>query len=340
MNDLVPVSELFTINYGNSLELINMEQCHSTDPQAIPFVSRTESNNGISAFVEREYDIITNPAHTLSVAVGGSVLSTFYQPLPYYTGFHVLVLSPKQSMTILEMLCYAKLINSNKYKYNYGRQANKTLKDIFVPSEISTAISNKMILHFEGVIKSMSGQCIFSGSDKDLSVHNKKIDNNLVKVKDLFDVVYGVNLELVNLTQCKSTDINSIPFISRTENNNGVSAFVEQEIDIEPNPAHTLSVAGGGSVLSTFYQPIPYYSGRDVYILLPKQKMKIVEMLFYANCFRLNKYKYNYGRQANKTLKDIFLPSRMDNEFIYNIELRYMKTIDLMNQYVKTIIGK
>ena len=161
MNKLTPVSELFTVNYGNSLELINMEQCRSTDPQAVPFVSRTENNNGISAFVEQKLDIEPNPAHTLSVAVGGSVLSTFYQPLPYYTGFHVLVLSPKKHMSALEMLCYAKLINANRYKYNYGRQANKTLKDILIPSEISTALFNKTTLYFEDAIKSMSGQYIF-----------------------------------------------------------------------------------------------------------------------------------------------------------------------------------
>ncbi len=138
--------------------------------------------------------------------------------------------------------------------------------------------------------------------------------NNLVKVSDLFNVIYGVNLELVNLTQCKSTGKNAVPFVSRTENNNGVSAFVEMELDIEPNPAHTLSVAGGGSVLSTFYQVFPYYSGRDLYVLVPKRKMSIIEMLFYAKCISANKYKYNYGRQANKTLKNILIPSQIPAE--------------------------
>jgi hypothetical protein len=340
MRNLVPVSKLFNVNYGNSLELINLEQCQSTDPHAIPFVSRTENNNGISAFVEREYYIDTNPGHTLSVAVGGSVLSTFYQPLPYYTGFHVLVLSPKQNMGVLEMLCYAKLINANKYKYNYGRQANKTLKDILIPSKISTALCNKIISCFENAIRSMSRQYVFSKEDKSMLTNNHNMDNSLLKVKDLFNVVYGVNLELVNMTPCNSTDINSIPFVSRTENNNGISAFVEHEVDVEPNPAHTLSVAGGGSVLSTFYQPLPYYSGRDIYVLIPKRKMKIVEMIFYANCIEVNKYKYNYGRQANKTLKDILLPSNIDNNFINNAELKYNKNIDLMKQYIKTLIKK
>jgi hypothetical protein len=138
--------------------------------------------------------------------------------------------------------------------------------------------------------------------------------NKLVKVSDLFNVIYGVNLELVNLTQCKSTDKKAVPFVSRTENNNGISAYVETELDVEPNPAHTLSVAGGGSVLSTFYQKFPYYSGRDLYVLVPKIKMSVVEMLFYAKCISANKYKYNYGRQANKTLKNILIPSQIPEE--------------------------
>jgi hypothetical protein len=337
MNNLVPISELFNVSYGNSLELINMKQCQSTDPHAVPFVSRTENNNGISAFVEQEIDIEPNPAHTLTVAVGGSVLSTFYQPLPYYTGFHVLVLSPQKEMHTIKMLCYAKFINTNKYKYNYGRQANKTLKDILIPDEIPSALLDKMTSCFQNYVKSMSGQYVFSSEKAKSFEYNQNTKNNLVKVNDLFNVVYGVNLELVNLIQCKSTDIDSIPFVSRTENNNGISAFVEQEIDIAPNPAHTLSVAGGGSVLSTFYQPIPYYSGRDIYILIPKYKMDVFGMIFYANCIKVNRYKYNYGRQANKTLKNILLPPEINKEFTNSIRLKYMTGIFLMKKYINKI---
>ena len=129
----VRVSDLFNISYGNSLELIKLEQCLPMEEGAIPFVSRTEKNNGISAFVYEQLDIEPNPAHTLSVAVSGSVLSAFYQPLPYYTGFHVLILHPKTKMSTTKMLYYSKLISANKYKYNFGRQANRTLKDILIP---------------------------------------------------------------------------------------------------------------------------------------------------------------------------------------------------------------
>lgn len=124
------------------------------------------------------------------------------------------------------------------------------------------------------------------------------------KLSDIFNCWYGVNLELINCHVSKE----GIPFVSRTSNNNGVVARVELFPDIEPNPAHTLSLAGGGSVLSCFYQDEEYYSGRDLFILSPKEPMTKNEMLLYSYIISSNKYKYNYGRQANKTFRDLILP--------------------------------
>ncbi len=121
----------------------------------------------------------------------------------------------------------------------------------------------------------------------------------------IFDIKYGVNLELSNIEQNK----NGIPFVSRTGNNNGVSANVSLIEGVEPNPGNTISVAGGGSVMSSFLQKKPYYSGRDLYYLKPKTKLTDNEMLYYCMCLRANKYRYSYGRQANKTLDTLLVPS-------------------------------
>lgn len=141
------------------------------------------------------------------------------------------------------------------------------------------------------------------------------ISMTLVKVSDIFDVKYGVNLELINLQERPAKSIDSINFVSRTEKNNGISAFVLRETNITPNQAMTISVAGGGSVLSTFLQKEEYYSGRDVYILTPKKIYTETELLFYVYCIRKNKYRYNYGRQANKTLRDLIIPAKMPAEW-------------------------
>lgn len=127
----------------------------------------------------------------------------------------------------------------------------------------------------------------------------------MIKVSELFDVKYGVNLELNALTQAKE----GINFVSRTSKDNGVSAKVEVVEGVEPLPAGTISVAAGGSVMEAFLQLTPYYSGRDLFYLTPKQELSNEIKLYYCACLRHNKFKYSFGRQANATLADILIPS-------------------------------
>ncbi len=100
----------------------------------------------------------------------------------------------------------------------------------------------------------------------------------MVELRDIFDIKYGVNLELNKLNQVSE----GLNFVSRTSKNNGVSAQVEAIEGVEPIPAGTITVAGGGSVLETFLQSTPYYSGRDLYYLTPKTLMTDAEKLFYC----------------------------------------------------------
>ena len=128
---------------------------------------------------------------------------------------------------------------------------------------------------------------------------------NLVSLSSLFYVQYGVNLELNAMTP----DPDGIAFVGRSERNNGITGRVKKLPNVTPLPAGTLTVAGGGSVLATFVQMEPYYSGRDLYYLTPRVPMTLSQKVYYAVCIRANRYRYNYGRQANRTLKDIEVPS-------------------------------
>ena len=63
----------------------------------------------------------------------------------------------------------------------------------------------------------------------------------MVKVSDLFEVVYGTNLELNSL----EFDPEGINFVSRTAQNNGVSAKVKPVDGLDPTEAGVLTVTGG-----------------------------------------------------------------------------------------------
>jgi len=128
----------------------------------------------------------------------------------------------------------------------------------------------------------------------------------MVPLSQYFDVLYGVNLELVNQT----IDSHGINFVARTSKKNGVVARVKVVPNVTPNPANTISVAGGSSsVMESFLQKEPYYSGRDLFYLKPKIELSDRQLLFYCMCLKANKHKFGYGRQANRTLAELQIPS-------------------------------
>lgn len=126
------VSELFDIGYGHSLELNRLTQTSQGD--GIAFVSRKMRDNGIVAYVKPVSGVSPAPAGELSCALSGNgVLSTFIQEQPFYTGFHIARLSPKFSMSTPQLLFFCVCVKANRYRYSYGRQANRTLRDLVVP---------------------------------------------------------------------------------------------------------------------------------------------------------------------------------------------------------------
>lgn len=153
----------------------------------------------------------------------------------------------------------------------------------------------------EDYIKSLHSKPLTTQNDMHIASFDTT-DWKEFEVQELFNVVYGVNLELVNCIETNKNDPEAVAFVSRTESNNGVSAFVKPVPGVEPQPADTITVAGGGSVLATFLQTQPFYSGRDLYLLYPKESIPHKAKLFIVTVIKANKYRYNYGRQANVTL--------------------------------------
>lgn len=150
------------------------------------------------------------------------------------------------------------------------------------------------------------------------------------KINEIFEVKYGINMELNACTIADDDDDDAVNFVARTESNNGVSAKVKPVDGKDPQPAGIITCAGGGSVLSTFLQEEPFYSGRDLYLLIPLQPMSKLAKLFCITVIKANKYRYSYGRQANVTLPFLELMLPVDSEgnpdFLY-MEA-YMKTLN------------
>ncbi|MDR2526907.1 MAG: restriction endonuclease subunit S [Rickettsiales bacterium] len=272
------IKDYFDVSYGNSLSFAEMEEI----ADGIPFVSRTDKNNGISGIVKEIESIKPNPANTISVAVSGTILESFLQKESYYTGYHILILKPKLDFTDIELLFYCMCIRANNYKYSYGRQANKTLRDIVIPNrnEIPQWV-------YETEIKKPIKEAII---DKEIELNTDRWRE--FKVSNLFEIDKGKENTISNLEK------GDMPLVSASEYNNGVLNFVESGKMLFNKK---ITVAGNGSVGETFYQNGNFYATSDVNILIPKfENFNPYIALFFCVIFRSEKYRYNYGRKWGK----------------------------------------
>ncbi len=71
----INITKIFDVSYGNKLDMCQMTPCGD----GIPFVTRTATNNGVGGIVEPVEGVVAYPAGSLSIALGGSIGSTFLQ---------------------------------------------------------------------------------------------------------------------------------------------------------------------------------------------------------------------------------------------------------------------
>ena len=132
--DVVPLNSIFEISRGNKFDFNKMVKA-SMGEDSVAFIRRSGEKNGLIAFVEEIEDIEPYESGLITVALGGSALSSFVQPWPFYTAQNIAVLYPRFDMSLDMKLYYCLCIEANRFRYStYGREANRTLHTIEIPA--------------------------------------------------------------------------------------------------------------------------------------------------------------------------------------------------------------
>jgi len=280
-------SDIF--NFQRGKRLIEADQVEGE----IAYISSTKMNNGVSAYIAPP-DFMTIYNNRLTLSNSGSVGYCFYHNYDFVASDHVTVVWIKEESVSLtrNIALYLKpIIESMRYKYNFGREINDERLErerILLP-----AIGNNpdwlfMDNYIQKIKDNIKWFKILALNNEISTFSEKKWGE--FQMDYLFNFKKGKRLVKADMQPGKTN------FIGAISTNNGIRQLIDEE------PLHNgecITVNYNGSVGEAFYQENPFWASDDVNVLYPKNWWKINRYIamFLITVIKENRYLYSYGRK-------------------------------------------
>jgi Type I restriction modification DNA specificity domain len=273
---MTAVSSLFHIHKGHQLALNRVEQV-SGPQEGVAYVARSHRNNGITAWVREIPNIAPAQPGDISVCLRSRnhSLAAFVQPRPFYTTYHVAILTPKIPMTLQEKLWWCLCIRANRFRFHFGRQANRTIGSLDLPDAVPEWARELELPEHKG---SDAGEAAVVNTN----------EWQTFSLPNLFHLRVGEHAVRRDLER------GSTPLVTASAWNNGISAHIADEGDW---PGGQITVANNGSIGAAFYQPRPFSASRDVTVLDPKFPLTKAAALFVCTVLGKESALFNYARK-------------------------------------------
>lgn len=321
---------LFDVSYGNKFDFNKMIESEKMD---VAFVSRSASNNGVKGWVEIRDDIEPYPANCLTVALGGSIGSTFVQPKQFYTGQNVAVLMDKENgrkLSVEEKLYVSMLIKKEcDCRYiAFGRELNKHIKKDFtikLPSNNGEIDWDTFNTISKGILKDV--QVISYNRLQSFSDIKKW---KKFKVSELFFTTPKGNLPRGKVhSKDNLVDGEDYFYVGAKKRNNGIMyrcGYCEEQIS--KGNCIIFICNGQGSVGYTNYMDVDFMASGDV-ALGYNEHLNKYNALFLVTLFDRERFKYSFGRKWGKYLSEteIPLPAKKDGTPDWDYMEKYIKSI-------------
>lgn len=340
MNELnwkeLNVNTIFDISYGNKLDMCQMEEMSD----GIPFITRTATNNGIGGYVKIVDYAKPYPAGCLTVALGGSIGSTFLQNRDFYTSQNVAVLQPKQKLSNEVLLFIATLIQkeSNKRFIAFGRELNRHIKNNFTIKLPTIKQSGIFVADWEMIENYIKESIIPLLPSKSKEIWERKYRNKPIYAADIElhskewrDFTYDNIFSIIKGKRLTSYDMETgdYAYIGATDSNNGVTAYIGNTEHI--HSGNKITVSYNGSIAEAFYQSDDFWATDDVNVLsLKNHQLNKYIAMFLITLIEKEKYRFNYGRKWKKEIMQqsiIKLPIQSNGSPDWEFMENYIKSL-------------
>lgn len=278
------------------------------------FIGRTRENYGLQGFVEK-LQTEPNNENTISVSQIGAVHAQIRKN-KWYSSQNIFVLTPKSSR-LINLLVVTSI---DKILVNYGGYSSyptlQTLKEhiITLPEkngEIDFDFMEAYVRELEEErVRELSAYLKVSGLDNyELSEEEKQAINKLDTIKfEKFnlEMLFGKSTRGKRLKSAERVNGN-LPFVTAGETDEGISAFIGNNVDIFEKNTTTIDMFGSAKYRN--YQ----YGGDDHVAIVHTEKLPMNAAIFVTSAIHKVSHngQFDYGRNfyaKDADALDILLP--------------------------------
>ena len=322
------LEDIFTIDPGVRLTTANMTMGKR------PFIGATDSNNGITAFVDNTNKSLDS--NVLGVNYNGSVVENFYHPYEAIFSDDVKRLHLKEVENNKYICLFIKQsLLKQKAKYQYGYKFNgermkrqyimlpstpKGTPDYTFMEEYMRQKEQTILAKYKAHISNVLDNQSVIGGGKSSNVNWKEF-----YFTDVFtEIQRGKRLKRADHSNGK------MPYVSSTALCNGVDGFVgnTESVNIFSN---CITIANSGSVGSAFFHSYEFVASDHVTKLQNKEVSKYAYLFMLPIINRLAE-KYSFNREINdKRIKRerFVLPATPEGTPNFAYMDAYMRNIEL-----------
>lgn len=337
------MDEIFDIRATKSSidkkKLVNLEG-------AIPYITRSDKNNGIDMFIGEQPDYKKDEGNVLTIGLDTQTI--FYQPMPFYTGQNIQVIRhSRMNRYNAAFLIVAIKILLQKFNWGGNGATLTRLKrsKVFLPINDQREIDwefmeeymcRKETLLLKPAVERLCKRLI----DKEISGGGKLFSTQWKPFcfTDVFtEIQRGKRLKKADHTE------GAIPYVSSTALNNGVDGFVGNEGSVRKFE-DCITIANSGSVGSAFFHQYEFVASDHVTQLKRKGLDKYAYLFMVPIINRLSE-KYSFNREINDERikrEKLLLPVNKEGEIDFAFMSSFMQEVeaDILKTTLKVFKGR
>lgn len=296
--------------------------------KGIPYITRTNLNNGLYSTVQKDVKYKINPK--FSISLGAENATYFVQPFEFITGNKMYYYTKEGlSLNTLKFLtiCLNKSLANCGFGYGLGLTGSRSDKRKFMlpinsKGEPDYEFMEKYIIESETKRKIQYKEHVKNRVEKlQIRITTEKKWKDFF-IEEIADIHSGRDIYE------RERVIGDTPYVTSTAQNNGTGYLVSNfNKTLEAN---CLSVNRNGSVGYCFYHPYNALYSNDCRKLKLKNNSKYIG-LYISNVITCQKGKYGYGyKMGTGRLKrqKIMLPVTSKSEPDYEYMENYMKYLE------------